>query len=68
MAKKSIRKELRIFDTKIKLLGPDNYFKVVTADETNTILLIPQNTLDIDDRLLDSVSVLSYEAIVDSVR
>ena len=68
VAKKSIRKGLRIFDTKMKLLGPDDCFEVVTADKTNTILLIPQNALDIDDRLLDSASVLSYEAIVDSVR
>ena len=68
VAKKSIRKGLRIFDTKMKLLGPDDCFEVVTADETNTILLIPQNALDINDRLLDSASVLSYEAIVDSVR
>ena len=68
VAKKNIRKGLRIFDTKMKLLGPDDCFEVVTADETNTILLIPQNALDINDRLLDSASVLSYEAIVDSVR
>ena len=52
----------------MKLLGPDDYFEVVTTDETNTVLLIPQNALDINDRLLDSASVLSYEAIVDSVR
>ena len=68
VAKKSIRKGLRIFDTKMKLLGPDDCLRVVTANKTNTILLIPQNALDINDRLLDSASVLSYEAIVDSVR
>ena len=51
----------------MKLLGPDDYFKVVTANKTNTILLIPQNILDINNRLLDSVSILSYKAIMDSV-
>ena len=35
VAKKSIRKGLRIFDTKMKLLGPDDCFEVVTPDETN---------------------------------
>jgi hypothetical protein len=33
-------------------------FEAVTADGTNTILLIPQNRLDIDEQLLDSASVV----------
>ena len=31
----------------------------------NTVILIPQKDLDIDDGLLDSANVLGYTAIVD---
>ena len=68
VAKKSIRKGLRIFDTNMRLLGPDDCYEVVTADGTNTILLVPQAALDINNQLLDSASILSYEAIVDSTK
>ena len=68
VARKNMRKGFRIFDTNMRLLGPDQCFEVVTADGTNTILLMPESALNIDDRVLDSASVLSYEAIVDSVK
>ena len=62
VAKKNTRKELRTFDINAQLLGPGNYFKTVTSDEINTILLIPQSELNINDRLLDSASVVSSRA------
>ena len=62
VAKKNTRKGLRTFDTNAQLLGPDDCFEAVTSDGTNTILLIPQNELNIDDRLLDSASVVSSRA------
>ena len=60
VAKKSIRKGLRKFDTNMRLLGPD--------DGSHTKLLVPHTAPDIDDRLLDSASVLNYSASLDSVR
>jgi Protein of unknown function (DUF3723) len=62
VAKKNARKGLRTFDTNARLLGPDECFEAVTNDGTNTILLIPQNKLDIDEQLLDSASVVGLKA------
>lgn len=68
VAKKNMRKGLRIFDTNMQLLAPDDCFEAVTADGTNTIVLVPQMQLEIDDQMLDSANVLSYTAIVDNER
>jgi hypothetical protein len=65
VAKKNMRKGLRTMDTNMQLLAPDDCFEAVTVDGTNTVLLIPQVDLDIDDRLLASANVLGYTAIGD---
>ncbi len=59
VAKKNTRKGLRMFDTNMHLLTPDNCFGAVTADGTNTIVLVPQRELHIDEQVLDSASVLA---------
>ncbi|KIV81283.1 hypothetical protein PV11_03480 [Exophiala sideris] len=59
VAKKYIRKGVRILDTNMHLLTPDNCFEAVTTDGTNTIVLVPQRELDIDEQALDSARVLA---------
>lgn len=68
VAKKNMRKGLRTFDTNGQLIAPDDIFEAVTVDGTNTVLLIPQRDLDIDDGLLDSANVLAYVAIAEGER
>ena len=46
----------------MQLLARDVCFEAVTADGTNTIVLIPQRELNIDDRVTDSANVLAYES------
>jgi hypothetical protein len=66
VAKKSMRKGLRLLDTNMQLLAPEDCFEAVTVDGTNTIILIPQRDLEVDDRVLDSANVLAYTAIVEN--
>lgn len=63
MAKKNMRKGLRIFDTNMHFLASDDCFEAVTMDGTNTIVMVPENVLSVDDQMLDSANSLSYEAI-----
>jgi hypothetical protein len=53
VAKKSMRKGLRTLDTNGQLVAPNDIFDAVTADGTNTIILMPQRELDVDDQTLD---------------
>ena len=62
VAKQNMPKMLRTFDINAQLRNLDDYFKAVISDETNTILLIPQNELKLNDRLLDSASVVNSTA------
>jgi hypothetical protein len=48
VAKESLRQGLRLLDTNMQLLAADDCFRAVTADGTNTIILIPQKKLNID--------------------
>ena len=68
VAKKCMRKGLRTLDTNGQLVTPNDIFDAVMADGTNTIILMPQRELDIDDRTLESANVLGYEAIVENER
>jgi hypothetical protein len=58
-----MREGLRILDTKLHMLSPDECFRVVTENKTNTILLIPQKELVIDDELIGSVADLHAKRI-----
>ncbi len=46
---------MHIFDTNLRMLTPETCFEAVTADSTNTILLIPEQEIDTDN-LSSSVS------------
>jgi hypothetical protein len=41
------------FDTKQHMLSPQECFQVITHNGTNTILLIPQNELIVNNKALD---------------
>jgi hypothetical protein len=62
-AKESIRKGLRVLDTKLRMLAPQECFQIVTENKTNTILLIPQKELVIDDKLIKSASELHAKRV-----
>lgn len=40
VAKKSMRKDIRLFDTNLRTLAPRDCFEAATTQGTNTILLI----------------------------
>ena len=62
-AKEYMREGLRILDTKLRMLSPDECFRVVTENKTNTILLIPQKELVIDDELIGSAADLHAKRV-----
>ncbi|ERF71962.1 hypothetical protein EPUS_06521 [Endocarpon pusillum Z07020] len=49
VAIKYMRKRIHMFDTSFCMLTPQTYFEDVTADGTNTILLIPEWDIDTDN-------------------
>jgi hypothetical protein len=58
-----MRKGLTIFDTREHMLSSQECFQVVTHNGTNTILLIPQNELVIDNTALDFTSNIETNAV-----
>jgi len=58
---KYIKKHIKLFDTKLNILTPIDCFDVATADESNTILLIPETEIDIIKELKNSISKLASE-------
>jgi hypothetical protein len=44
-----MRKRIHMFDTSFRMLTPQTCFEDVTADGTNTILLIPEWDIDTDN-------------------
>jgi hypothetical protein len=65
VAKKCMWKGFRVLDTNQRMLSPQECFQVVTQNGTNTILLIPQNELVIDDTALDFISDIQTDAVSD---
>jgi hypothetical protein len=59
VAVKYMRKYIRLFDTKLNILTPIDYFEAATADGSNTILLIPETEIDITKELENSISKLA---------
>lgn len=49
VAIKYTRKRIHMFDTSFRMLTPQTCFEDVAADGTNTILLIPESTIDTDN-------------------
>lgn len=58
---KYMRKYIRLFNTKLNILIPTDYFEAVTVDGNNTILLIPETEIDITEELENSISKLVSE-------
>jgi hypothetical protein len=59
VAKKYMRKRIRLFDTALNILTPRGCFEAALADGTNTILLIPEAEINIDKELEASMSELA---------
>ena len=55
-AKKYIQNSLQILDIKLCILFSNKCFRVVTENKTNTIFLILQKELTIDNELISSAS------------
>jgi hypothetical protein len=52
VAKKYMRKGFKPFDTSFSLLVPRTCLQAVTADGTNTVLLIPENDIRVNNQLV----------------
>ncbi|MCJ1355759.1 MAG: hypothetical protein MMC33_005751 [Icmadophila ericetorum] len=52
VAKEYMRKGFRPFDISFSLLVPRTCFKAVTADGTNTVLLVPENDICVNNQLV----------------
>ncbi|KAI9767338.1 MAG: hypothetical protein M1840_005747 [Geoglossum simile] len=63
IAIKNLRKEIRTFNTNLRMLAPNECFEAVTGNGTNTILLIPQKELVIDDEMLNSAAEIHAKAV-----
>jgi hypothetical protein len=61
VAVKYMRKHVRLFDTQLNILTPADCFEAVTTNGSNTILLIPEEEIDISKELENSVSKLASE-------
>jgi hypothetical protein len=56
VAKKYMRKGIRPFDSSLNLLVPRTCFKAATADGSNTILLVPEDRIKVNNQLMGSTS------------
>ncbi|KAI9769847.1 MAG: hypothetical protein M1840_003841 [Geoglossum simile] len=63
IAIKNLRKGIRTFDTNLRMLAPNECFEAVTGNGTNTMLLIPQEELVIDDEMLNSAAEIHAKAV-----
>lgn len=63
VANQNIRNGMRPFDTDLRLLTPKECYSAVIADGTNTILLMPNTDIDINDELLTSASEVRVEEL-----
>ena len=53
-----MRKRIRLFDTELNILTPQDYFEAAIIDGRNTILLIPETEIEIGLELEASVAKL----------
>jgi hypothetical protein len=54
---------IRAFNTELTMMAPDAYYQAVMNDRTRTILLVPQDKISIDNRMIESAAKLREEAI-----
>jgi hypothetical protein len=59
VAKKYMRKRIRLFDTTLNILTPQECFEAALADKAGTIFLIPEAEMKIDEELEESISELA---------
>ncbi|OBT40478.1 hypothetical protein VE00_07893 [Pseudogymnoascus sp. WSF 3629] len=58
VAKKYMRERIRTFNTRLRMLAPQECFQAVKDDRTQTILLVAQDDLNFDDEAMESASKL----------
>jgi hypothetical protein len=63
MVKDFTREGIRAFNTKLRMVAPEECFQTVINDRTHTILLIAQDKLAIDDKMLESAERLHADAM-----
>jgi hypothetical protein len=56
-----MRKQIRLFDTELNILTPRDCFEAAIANGKNTILLMPENEIDIGQELEASIAELVSE-------
>lgn len=54
---------VRAFNTKLLIMAPDTYFQAVINNRTYTILLVLQDKIFIDNRIVESATKLHEEAV-----
>jgi len=63
VAKKKIREKIRLFDTELRMLTPQECYQAVMIDGTYTILLIRESEIYIDDELQISAMDVRIDAL-----
>jgi hypothetical protein len=56
------REQIRVYDTDLNILTPQMCFQAAIANGSNMLLLIPENEIDINKELENSVSQLLSES------
>ncbi len=46
VAKKNMRKGIKLFDTNLRMLAPQDCFEAATANCSNTIFLVPETSMN----------------------
>jgi hypothetical protein len=54
---------IRAFNTKLIMMAPDAYYQAVINDRTHTILLVWQDKISIDNRMIEAAAKLREEAV-----
>jgi hypothetical protein len=54
---------IRALNTELIMMAPDAYYQAVLNDRTHTILLVSQDKISIDNRMIESAAKLREEAI-----
>ena len=69
VAVKYMRKRIRLFDSELNILTPRDCFESAIADGKDTILMIPEDEIDISEELETSATKLrSHEDSSDQAR
>ncbi len=63
VAKKKIREKIRLFDTELRMLTPQECYQAVMIDGTYTVLLIRESEIYIDDELQISAMDVRIDAL-----